>query len=266
MERKTASFYSQFGEDRLLERLLGRRMEGLCIEVGANNGVDGSTTLHFEECGWDCILVEPNPELAAELRVRRKAQIFECAASSSVGTATLYIAIGKENAHAVSALGDCAKPAQILKEHGFVTKPVDVPTRPLNAILEEANPARPIDFISIDVEGHELEMLKGFSLKRWGPAIVIIEDNSPIWESSVRDYLSEQGYVRFRRTGVNDWYAHKTNRALAGPGARLGYYPSMAYSRALMLALRVTAPIAPFLRRVPGMLMVRDLLMGRKAR
>lgn len=260
------TYYSQFGEDRILHRLFQGKRQGVCVEVGANNGVDGSTTLHFEELGWDCILVEPNPGLCRELRARRKARLFECAASSEAGTAILHVAVGAEQSHAVSALGDERKPAQILKQHGFRTEPVEVAIRRLDDILDEARPTGSIDFISIDVEGHELELLKGFSLDRWRPAVLIVEDNSPMWESAVSDHLKGQGYVRFRRTGVNDWYAHVSRSKLASPGRRLAYYPSMLFGRALMSALKIATPVAPVLRRIPGALFVGNVLLGRRRR
>ena len=258
-------YYSQFGEDRLLDKLFQGRRRGVCVEVGANNGVDGSTTLYFEEIGWDCILVEPNPALCREVRARRKARLFEYAASSVSGIATLHVAVGAEQSHAVSALGDDRKPAQILKDHGFRTEPVEVVARPLDDILEEAQLTAGIDFVSIDVEGLELELLKGFSLDRWRPAVLIVEDNSPIWETSVRDYLLAKGYARFRRTGVNDWYAHVSNPTLTGIARRLAYYPSMLSGRMLMSMLKVVTPVAPALRRVPGVLFVRNVLLGRRS-
>lgn len=255
-------YYSQFGEDRGLEKIFGGKRDGFGIEVGANNGVDGSTTLHFEKLGWDCVLVEPNPALCSEIRSNRGAMLFECAASSTPGTAVLQIAVGAEGSHAVSALGDSDKAAEILEDHGFRTEPVEVETRTLDGILEEANIRKPIDFISIDVEGHELEMLKGFSLDRWRPRILIVEDNASLGASSVREYLEFKGYVRFRRTGVNDWYAHESDAELASTVRRAAYYPSMVYGRAVTLLIRVTTPIAPALRRVPGAMAVRNLLLG----
>lgn len=261
-----AMYYSQFGEDRLLDKLFQGKRQGVCIEVGANNGVDGSTTLYFEEIGWNCILVEPNPALCRAIRARRKAQLFECAASSVSGSAILHVAIGAEQSHAVSALGDERRSAQILKEHGFRTEPVEVPLRRLDDILDEAEPAADIDFISIDVEGHELELLRGFSLDCWRPKVLIVEDNSSMWETSVRDHLKAHGYVRFRRTGVNDWYAHVSNLALTSFRRRIAYYPSMIFGRMLMAVLKAMTPIAPLLRRSPAVVFVRDLLLGRRKR
>lgn len=255
-------YYSQFGEDRGLEKIFCGKRDGFAIEVGANNGVDGSTTLHFEKLGWNCVLVEPNPSLCADIRRTRDARLFECAASSSPGRAILQIAVGAEGSHAVSALGGSGKAAEILEDHGFRTEPFEVETRTMDAILHEASVQKPIDFISIDVEGHELEMLKGFSLDRWRPRILIIEDNASLSEGSVKDYLEAHGYVRFRRTGVNDWYAHRSDAELASPVRRAAYYPSMVYGRAITMLLRVATPAAPVLKRIPGAMAMRNLLLG----
>ena len=150
----------------------------------------------------------------------------------------------------------------ILEDHGFQTEPVEVETRTLDAILEEAAVGKPIDFISIDVEGHELEMLKGFSLDRWRPRILIIEDNASLGEGSVTDHIQARGYVRFRRTGVNDWYAHRSDAELASRLRRAAYFPAMIYARAITTLLRAATPVAPVLTRIPGAMAVRNLLLG----
>lgn len=215
-------FYSQFGEDRILARIFGGKQTGFCIEVGANDGVRGSTSYHFEQRGWDCILVEPNPALCRAIRGTRRAQLFECAASAVAGVATLQVAEGDEGAHAVSGLGD-AEAAHRITRFGFTARPVEVPTRPLDSILEEVGILRNIDFITIDVEGHELEVLQGFSLQRWRPAVLILEDNSHGSDETIRRYLEGVGYVPFRRTGVNDWYAPRDDRNLVTFGNRCSW-------------------------------------------
>lgn len=241
-------FFSQFGEDRVLARIFAGRQNGVCVEVGANNGVYGSTTLYFERLGWECVLVEPNPDLCRNLRAERAGRVFECAASSASGVATLQVAIGSVLAHAVSALGGDESAALILKQHGLATRPVEVATRRLDEVLEEARLSGPIDFVSIDVEGHELELLKGFAVERWRPRILIVEDNGGSWFNDVSRELSRRGYLRFRRTGVNDWYAQRGDLRLSGGLRRLAYWPSMVMGRCLTLTLRVVDR----LRRLPG--------------
>ena len=253
-------YYSQFGEDRYLSRLFAGKTTGICVEVGANNGVDGSTTLYFENRGWTCVLVEPNPELCDALRTRRSAQVFECAASSVEGVATLHIAIGDDLAHAVSSIGGDVEARQVAKRHGFATRPIEVKTRRLDDMLAEANLSRPIDFMSIDVEGHEIEALKGFTPARWKPTVIIVEDNSAVWEIEVSSHLRAHGYVRFHRTGVNDWYAHQSNRDLTNLGRRLRYIPAMLAARVFMFALRGAERVF----RLPGLRGVRRQLRGLK--
>ena len=155
---------SQFGEDRLLDKLFQHKHKGVCVEVGANNGVNGNTTLHFEELGRDCILVEPNPTLCRELRARRRLGCSNVRRPASPVPQSFISPLALIMSHAVSALEIKRKPEQILKEHGSRTEPVEVPIRRLDDILEEARPSDRIDFISIDVEGHELNCSRG---SRW---------------------------------------------------------------------------------------------------
>ncbi|HZK81957.1 MAG TPA: hypothetical protein VFC46_12840, partial [Humisphaera sp.] len=76
--------YSQFSEDTLLGKLFPAAA-GCCLEVGAFDGVVGSTSLAFEERGWRTILVEPLPELAALARARRRGPVFAVAAGPRNG-------------------------------------------------------------------------------------------------------------------------------------------------------------------------------------
>lgn len=209
------NFYSQFGEDRLLAELFAGIDDGLCVEVGANDGVNDSNTYYFEKLGWDCILIEPNPELCTQIRRHRSGRLFECAVSSVCGFAVLNIAEGPGRAHGVSALGEPSTASRKIASFGFESRPMQVATRTLDDLLQEADIDKPLRFVSIDVEGHELDVLQAFSLDKWRPTIVIVEDNSNFEDGAVRAHLRRFGYVPFMRTGVNDWYAHRSNSALA---------------------------------------------------
>lgn len=240
-------YYSQFGEDRLLAEIFHDKARGHCVEVGANDGRHGSTSLYFEKLGWDCVLVEPNPALAARLRAERSGKVFECAASDVDGTATLHLAEGAENAHALSSISTDAATRRIVRRHGFDTRPVDVATRRLDGILEDAGFSE-IDFITIDVEGHELSALRGFSLDRWRPTILIVEDNGLFGDKPVQRHLKSQGLVRFHRTGVNDWYTHRSNAALAARGRGWSYAKALIKGR-LFLIRHATAQRV---KKIPG--------------
>ena len=74
----------------------------------------------------------------------------------------------------------------------------------LNQVL--ADETRSIDFVSIDVEGAELAVLRGLDLRRFAPTVLVIEDNSLGRDQSVDNYLREQGYVARYRTRINVFY------------------------------------------------------------
>ena len=205
-------YYSQFDEDKIIFDLFSRKKIGCCVEVGANNGIDDSTTFFFEKIGWKCILVEPNPDLCDEIRKVRQGRLFECAVSNKKGQATLYIAEGAERSHGVSTLSDKKEDQQRIRGYGFQCKPIKVKVKTLDDILKQSEIDCEIDFISIDVEGLELEVLNGFSIEKWKPRIMMVEDNYNLENKSVKKYLKKHNYITFNRTGVNDWYAHSSDK------------------------------------------------------
>ncbi len=196
------NWYSQYGEDALLAKIFDKT-KGLCVEVGANDGIKYSNTKHFEEIGWQCILIEPTPYLCSKIRKNRKGKLFECAASSAEGEMTLHVAEGHD---LFSSLESCSTMAEELGRNQTIIKSVSVRIRPLDDMLEEAS-VDSIEFISIDVEGHEMAVLEGLDLNRWKPRVVLIEDKSDLDKTAVERHMTQYGYMRFYRSGGNDWYA-----------------------------------------------------------
>ena len=242
-------YYSQFGEDKILAEIFNGKSKGLCIEVGANDGVNDSNTMYFENVGWNCILIEPNPVLCKMIRTSRNATLVEVAASDKNGETSLFVAEGAERAHGVSTINSAEEALNKIKSYGFTYSEVKVKTRLLNEILDGLKIDRVIDFISIDVEGHELEVLRGFSIERWKPTVFLVEDNSNFDNADVSNYLKRFGYLRFMRTGVNDWYAHKTNKKLVN-----------LYSRSKYNWLAFKASAKNNIRKIPGVLKVKRFL------
>ncbi|MEP6784647.1 MAG: FkbM family methyltransferase [Sphingomonadales bacterium] len=243
----TQKFYGQFGEDRILAGMFFGPEPQTCVDVGANDGITGSVSLFFEQQGWRCVLVEPNPDLCDLLRRERKSFLFEGAASGAAGVTTLMLAEGADLSHAVSSIEPGAKAG--IEKQGLTVRAVDVRIETLDNILESAgiSPGE-IAFVSIDVEGHERAVLSGFSASRWRPRVFVIEDNSIFLGNGIRRDLESSGYVRFLRTGVNDWYAAKGDVEITGSNPERRYMASMVRARGLMLRRRasgfiVTMPI-----------------------
>lgn len=209
--RLKSQYYSQYGEDVILAKIFKNKPIGLCVEVGANNGIELSNTYHFEQQGWRCILVEPIPELCSHINRVRTAQVYECAASDCNGSADIVIPCNADAFATIETATGALRKA-MAAGHGELRK-IKINTRRLDDILEEAS-ANDIDFISIDVEGHETRVLDGFSLSRWNPKVILIENNERWENAAILERLSRNQYRRVYRTGCNDWYVRKVDKDL----------------------------------------------------
>jgi FkbM family methyltransferase len=189
-----ARLLSQAEEERLVREFFGGAT-GFFVEVGANHPTLNSQTWHLEQAGWNGVLVEPQPDLAAFLVTERKAQVFAVACSSpdKVGTMPLHVA-GPLSSLDRSGMAPGAKAEYVLM----------VPVRTLDDILEEAEAPTPIDLVSIDVEGHELAVLRGFNFAWWRPRLILLEDH--VADLSKHRFLKHAGYRLIRRAGFNGWY------------------------------------------------------------
>lgn len=212
------NYYSQYGEDRALWDFFRSQSSGLCVEVGGFDGETFSNSLSFEENGWRAIIIEPMPHFAEKIRARRPdVTLFACAAGAQAGEATLIIAHGVETLSTTNAMPDHL---ERIRKTGGQTEVVTVPMRTLNDMLTEAG-VKKIDFISIDVEGGELEVLAGFDLSRWQPRVVILENNDRKRCAKLQDEMLRRGYHYYINTGCNEWYVPDSEKKIVTPVRRL---------------------------------------------
>jgi FkbM family methyltransferase len=198
-----SQYYAQFGEDRILDRIFRGKRQGNCVEVGGYDGVTGSNTYFFEKLGWHCLVVEPMPDFCAKIRAARTCDIAEVAASDKVGEVEFYVATGVETLSTMESNDEHL--ARIKSLSNEAVRKIKVKTNRLTDILRSHGMAQ-VDFLTIDVEGHEMSVLAGMSFLEISPRVVIIEDNSNGKDDAVNMYMRGQSYVRFKRTGCNDWY------------------------------------------------------------
>ena len=180
---------------RLIAAFFGD-IKGFFVEVGANEPRERSQTWHLEQAGWTGVLIEPQPDLARKLRAMRVAKVFAVACSSP------------ENSGRMLPLHVAGPLSSLSRENmapGAIPKAViNVPIRTLDSILEEARAPERFDFLSIDVEGHEIEVLRGFDIARWQPRLILLEDH--VADLSKHRFLKHAGYRIVRRYENNGWY------------------------------------------------------------
>ncbi|OGQ55116.1 MAG: hypothetical protein A3J24_06540 [Deltaproteobacteria bacterium RIFCSPLOWO2_02_FULL_53_8] len=201
----TQTYYAQYGEDKILDELFQKKA-GACVEVGGFDGITGSNTYYFEKLGWRCLIVEPMPDFCQKIKSVRNCDVAEIAASDKAGEVEFYVASGVETLSTLQK--DDKHFARIKSLSDEEIKKITVKTARLDDILLEHGMID-IDFLTIDVEGHEMSVLSGMSFGVISPRIIIIEDNSLGKDTQVKKFMESVSYTRFKRTGCNDWYAKK---------------------------------------------------------
>lgn len=189
-------------EMQLVAAFFGNNGIGYFVEVGANEPRLRSQTWHLEQSGWNGVLIEPQPDLVRELRATRLAKVFGVACSgpeNDGSTLPLHVA-GPLSSLDRAGMAPGAVPENIIQ----------VPVRTLDSVLVEAGTAQGFDFLSIDVEGHEIEVLRGFNAARWRPQLILLEDH--VADLSKHRYLNAAGYRIVRRYENNGWYVPKASR------------------------------------------------------
>ena len=198
-DRILAAGWSDGREQELVRDFFGGRRSGFFAEVGANRPRFASQTWHLEQLGWGGILIEPQPDLAAALRQERTASVFAVACSSpdDAGRMRPLHVAGALSSLDRDRMAPGAEPERV----------IDVPVRTLDDILAEAAAPVGFDLLSVDVEGHELEVLSGFDFARWRPALILLEDH--VGSLARHRFLKGAGYRLIRRFENNGWYVPK---------------------------------------------------------
>ena len=213
LQDTAGTYRAQNGEDRWLDAYFAGKRDGFYVEVGAYDGSHLSNTYHFEQIGWTGVLVEPDPVMAAQCgRNRPRSRTFACAVvGPGEAGEIVFFRVSEGAVYSTTYLSPSHR--QRLDKLGFNWEEIRVPARTLDSILAEVAPAR-IDFVSVDVEGGELHVLRGFDIGRWKPAMVIVESNARRRDQAIRDYFVEHGYAYRHSIDVNDFYAPRAEGAI----------------------------------------------------
>jgi FkbM family methyltransferase len=238
---KEGLYQAQHGEDRWLEKYFRGKRDGFFVEVGAYDGIVLSNSYYFEAIGWQGILVEPDPGKAAKCRSNRpRSRVFECAAVTSP-TATEVVFYAVENGEVYSTINMTDEHRERMSAYGLIFSETRVAARTLDSILEAAE-CRSIDLLTIDVEEAELEVLHGFDIKRWRPAVVMVETNSRFRKADIRSYFVENGYVFRHSIDINDFYVPLRPHRLMTGAIDTGSYVLHRGLRAARRRLRKLLP------------------------
>jgi FkbM family methyltransferase len=184
----------------------GRR-GGYFVEFGAANGVHASNTLMLErDLGWTGILAEPGRYWQAALKANRPACAID---TRCVWRATGETLTFNEPAIALHATIEAYTAADALAGTRDEGKRYAVETVSLGDLLAHWKAPKRIDYLSVDTEGSELDILAAFDFAAWDVRLISVEHNHTEKREALFELLTAKGYRRrFQAlSGVDDWYA-----------------------------------------------------------
>ena len=215
--------YAQNGEDIILERLLRETKAGFYVDVGAWDPTVHSVTRHFYDRGWRGVNIEPiGSRLALFVRDRSRDVNLQLAIGPSEGSLVFHEC---EEESYLSTLSEDV--AAGMRRRGLTLRSYNVKVAPLSAILNEYAPDT-IDFLKIDVEGFEGQVLGTLDLKRTRPRILVVEATVPAsappdWENPEANATWREweaavlaaGYSFVLFDGLNRFYLRNEDAHLA---------------------------------------------------
>jgi len=207
--RAMVSYAANF-EDVILARLFRGQESGFYVDVGAHDPLGNSNTRHFYERGWRGINIEPASTFHVFPIQRPRDINLQLAVSDHCGQATF---VECSELPAVSQLSDDLRPPAAAGS--LPCQAVTVATRTLASIFEQYAPPC-IDFMSLDVEGHERQALSGNDWARFRPRVLVIEATLPFsntlchhdWEGIVL----QAGYLFGYFDGINRFYVREDEK------------------------------------------------------
>lgn len=207
-------FYAQNLEDYHLAQAFADRADGFYVDIGAGHPVADNVSFWFYLRGWRGLVVEPQRRLAELYRhVRPRDGVFAGLVADRVGEAEFHEV---ESMHGFSTMLPDA--AQAARDLGASVATVSVPVTTLAALFAEHGVEK-VDFLKIDVEGAEAQVLAGADWSRWRPRIVLLEavapgSMAPAWEAW-EPLLTGNGYRFGLFDGLNRFYVAEEEPDLA---------------------------------------------------
>lgn len=192
-----AIHFSQDGEDIALAEVFSGKSDGFYVDVGAFHPSRYSNTYKFYLSGWRGINIDARPDSMRAFRFWRRRDINIEAAISETPTELVYHLTSQPAMNSF----DAALTQQRLEKDSSLQLlgKKTIETKRLDALLEAHLPAgQPIDFLSIDAEGYDLQVLKSNDWSRFSPRLVLVEiycdSLAEVASSDIAVYLKNIGY------------------------------------------------------------------------
>lgn len=198
--RRFRTSFAKAGEDLQVFQLLKQKSKGIFVDIGSHHPIKGSNSFFFYLRGWTGLCVDPNPDFKPLYGKIRPNDIFlNIGISDEQGSLEYYKLKDK-----LSARNSFSK--EYIDKNNLnddVEQIYRIQVKPLKDILHNEMAGKQIDFLTIDVEGLDLQVLKGNDWNKHRPSIICVESHLQLHEdiqSSTTKYMTDKDYVLFGKT------------------------------------------------------------------
>ena len=200
--------YAQYGEESIITSFFKDKKEGFFVDIGAMDGVTYSNTRHLVEYyDWGGILVEPHPIFFEKLKLlydrNNRITLFNNACLDKE-TEVDFFMYSDGNDACVSTISDVFK-NRVISIYGdkFAPEPLKIKTKTLNGIIADYS----VDFLSIDVEGVDMEVLSSNDWNKNRPSLICIEHSMESY--LLTNFMHNVNYMEYTKTSGNTFFVQK---------------------------------------------------------
>lgn len=201
-------YYSQARQDFIVDQLFYNKKNGFFLDLGANDGISFSNTYFFEKHrNWQGICVEPIKEVYDKLKKNRKCKVINCAIGEKTEKLTFTRVVGpSQMLSGLKKFRHQDHQKRTLNEVEFnggkVIEEI-VQCLSFKEMMSKFN-VKTIDYLSIDIEGGEFEILKTINLKDFSIKIITVENNYD--DKRINDFMISKGYFKILKYKADEFY------------------------------------------------------------
>lgn len=193
--------------EKKIHEIFNFNPNGFFIDIGAHDGISLSNTKFLEEIGWDGICIEPHPNVFKKLIENRKCQSVNCAIWNEDTTVNFLSLSGyTEMLSGIYESYDPRHYQRILNElsvHGGNSEMIKINANKFESIVDVTK----IDFLSIDTEGSELQILEQIDFNKYNIKAICVENN--FFEKKFDDFFKSRGYELYTKVFIDYIYVKK---------------------------------------------------------
>ncbi|MDR2547755.1 MAG: FkbM family methyltransferase [Lachnospiraceae bacterium] len=205
LEFQDIKFRGQIRQDLYAFVFFNGKRDGFFIDIGAHDGICFNNTYFFEQIGWKGICIEPQADIYEILKKNRNCDVYNVAIGNETKDDVDFVKVhGVDMLSGLNSEMTKVHKERIEREKGRIEL-IKIETLSFNDLMKNYPNKTYIDFLSIDVEGAEMSILKSIDFSKYSFGLLTVENNKERKNNDreMKKYMSVQGYEVLHDLGLD---------------------------------------------------------------